>query len=212
MASAGMQILGVVLTLLGWVNGLVSCALPMWKVTAFIGNSIVVAQVVWEGLWMSCVVQSTGQMQCKVYDSLLALRQDLQAARALCVITLLVALFSLLVCLAGAKCTTCVEEKDSNAHLVLTSGTVFVISRVLTLIPVCRTAHAIIWDFYNPLVAEAQKQELGASLYLGWVASGLLLLGGGLLCCTCPLGGFPGPQPLHGPLLNICPCHLSGAL
>ncbi|VCW84528.1 unnamed protein product [Gulo gulo] len=179
MASAGLQILGIVLTLLGWVNALVSCALPLWKVTAFIGNSIVVAQVVWEGLWMSCVVQSTGQMQCKVYDSLLALPQDLQAAR-------------LLVYLAGAKCTTCVEDKDSKARLVLVSGIIFVISGVLILIPVCWTAHAIIRDFYNPLVSDAQKRELGASLYLGWAASGLLLLGGGLLCCTCPSGGSRG--------------------
>lgn len=189
MASAGLQILGIVLTLLGWVNALVSCALPLWKVTAFIGNSIVVAQVVWEGLWMSCVVQSTGQMQCKVYDSMLALPQDLQAARALCVITLLIDLVGLLIYLGGAKCTTCVEDKDSKARLVLTSGIIFVISGVLTLIPICWTAHAIIQDFYNPLVAEAQKRELGASLYLGWAASGLLLLGGGLLCCTCPSGG-----------------------
>uniref|UniRef100_A0A2K6KDK2 Uncharacterized protein n=1 Tax=Rhinopithecus bieti TaxID=61621 RepID=A0A2K6KDK2_RHIBE len=36
MASAGMQILGVVLTLLGWVNGLVSCALPMWRALLFL--------------------------------------------------------------------------------------------------------------------------------------------------------------------------------
>uniref|UniRef100_A0A8C8ZZ30 Claudin n=1 Tax=Prolemur simus TaxID=1328070 RepID=A0A8C8ZZ30_PROSS len=194
MASAGLQILGVVLTLLGWVNALVSCALPMWKVTAFIGNSIVVAQVVWEGLWMSCVVQSTGQMQCKVYDSLLALPQDLQAARALCVIALLVALLGLLVYLAGAKCTNCVEDKDSKARLVLTSGIIFVISGVLILVPICWTANAIIQDFYNPLVADAQKRELGASLYLGWAASGLLFLGGGLLCCTCPSGGSQGPS------------------
>ncbi|XP_012297318.1 claudin-6 isoform X2 [Aotus nancymaae] len=163
MASAGMQILGVILTMLGWVNGLVSCALPMWKVTAFIGNSIVVAQ-------------------------------DLQAARALCVIALLVVLFGLLVYLAGAKCTTCVEDKDSKARLVLISGIVFVISGILMLIPVCWTAHAIIRDFYNPLVAEAQKRELGASLYLGWAASALLLLGGGLLCCTCPSGRSRGPS------------------
>ncbi|XP_012599026.1 claudin-6 [Microcebus murinus] len=194
MASAGLQILGVVLTLLGWVNALVSCALPMWKVTAFIGNSIVVAQVVWEGLWMSCVVQSTGQMQCKVYDSMLALPQDLQAARALCVIALLVALLGLLVYLAGAKCTTCVEDKDSKARLVLTSGIIFVISGVLILVPICWTANAIIQNFYNPLVADAQKRELGASLYLGWAASGLLFLGGGLLCCTCPSGGSRGPS------------------
>uniref|UniRef100_A0A8C9KEL7 Uncharacterized protein n=1 Tax=Panthera tigris altaica TaxID=74533 RepID=A0A8C9KEL7_PANTA len=31
MASAGLQILGIILTLLGWVNALVSCALPLWK-------------------------------------------------------------------------------------------------------------------------------------------------------------------------------------
>ena len=39
---------------------------------------------------MTCVVQSTGQMQCKVYDSMLALSQDLQAARALMIISILV--------------------------------------------------------------------------------------------------------------------------
>ncbi|XP_010948149.1 claudin-6 isoform X2 [Camelus bactrianus] len=158
MALAGLQILGIVLSLLGWVNALVSCALPLWKVTAFIGNSIVVAQ-------------------------------DLQAARALSVITLLVALLGFLIYLAGAKCTTCVMDKDSKARLVLTSGIIFVISGILTLIPVCWTANTIIRDFYNPLVAEAQKWELGASLYVGWAASGLLLLGGGLLCCTCPSWG-----------------------
>ncbi|KAM4819880.1 claudin-6 [Thomomys bottae] len=196
MASSGLQILGIVLTLLGWIKALVSCALPMWKVSAFIGNSILVAQIIWEGLWMSCVVQSTGQMQCKVYDSLLALPQDLQAARALCVISLLLSLFGLLIYLGGAKCTNCVDDKNSKARLVLISGIIFVLSGILTLIPVCWTAHAIIQDFYNPLVAEAQKRELGASLYLGWAASGFLLLGGGLLCCTCPSpsGGSRGPS------------------
>ena len=194
MASTGLELLGMTLAVLGWLGTLVSCALPLWKVTAFIGNSIVVAQVVWEGLWMSCVVQSTGQMQCKVYDSLLALPQDLQAARALCVIALLLALLGVLVAITGAQCTTCVEDKDFKARLVLASGIIFVISGVLTLIPVCWTAHTIIRDFYNPLVVEAQKRELGASLYLGWAASGLLLLGGGLLCCTCPSGGSRGSR------------------
>ncbi|XP_063068329.1 claudin-like protein ZF-A9 isoform X2 [Engraulis encrasicolus] len=76
--SAGIQMLGMVLGLGGWALALVSCALPLWKVSAFVGSNIVTAQTVWEGLWMSCVVQSTGQMQCKVYDSMLALPRDLQ--------------------------------------------------------------------------------------------------------------------------------------
>ncbi|XP_042828102.1 claudin-9 [Panthera tigris] len=199
MASAGLELLGMTLSVLGWLGTLVSCALPLWKVTAFIGNSIVVAQVVWEGLWMSCVVQSTGQMQCKVYDSLLALPQDLQAARALCVIALLLALLGLLVAITGAQCTTCVEDEGAKARIVLTAGVLLLLSGILVLIPVCWTAHAIIQDFYNPLVAEALKRELGASLYVGWAAAALLMLGGGLLCCTCPPPQIDRPR---GPRLG----------
>ncbi|OBS74247.1 hypothetical protein A6R68_15213 [Neotoma lepida] len=192
----------------GYRGTLVSCALPLWKVTAFIGNSIVVAQVVWEGLWMSCVVQSTGQMQCKVYDSLLALPQDLQAARALCVVALLLALLGLLVAITGAQCTTCVEDEGAKARIVLTAGVLLLLSGILVLIPVCWTAHAIIQDFYNPLVAEALKRELGASLYLGWAAAALLMLGGGLLCCTCPPPHFERPR---GPRLGYSIPSRSGA-
>ncbi|XP_020851145.1 claudin-9 [Phascolarctos cinereus] len=208
MASTGLELLGLTLVVLGWLGTLVSCALPLWKVTAFIGNSIVVAQVVWEGLWMSCVVQSTGQMQCKVYDSLLALPQDLQAARALSVIALMLALLGLLVAITGAQCTTCVEDEVAKARIMLTSGIIFLISGILVLIPVCWTAHAIIQDFYNPLVAEALKRELGASLYLGWAAAALLMLGGGLLCCTCPPPQLDRPR---GPQLGYSAASRSGA-
>lgn len=100
-------------------------------------------------------------------------------------------LLNLLVYLAGIKCSTCVEDEDSKAHLVLTSGIISVISGVLTLIPVCWRAQTIIQDFYNPLMAKAPKQELGASLYLGWAASGLLLLGGGSFLLHLSLWGGP---------------------
>uniref|UniRef100_A0A3Q1FS09 Claudin n=1 Tax=Acanthochromis polyacanthus TaxID=80966 RepID=A0A3Q1FS09_9TELE len=105
MASFGLELTGISLSVLGWVLTIISCALPMWRVSAFIGASIVTAQVYWEGLWMNCVFQSTGQMQCKVYDSMLALPQDLQAARALTVIAAILGLVSLLIAMVGAKNT-----------------------------------------------------------------------------------------------------------
>lgn len=46
--------------LLGWVNALMSCVQTLWKVTVFISNGIVVAQVVWEGLWMFCLDKVQG--------------------------------------------------------------------------------------------------------------------------------------------------------
>ncbi|MGH0158651.1 UNVERIFIED_CONTAM: hypothetical protein FKN15_046352 [Acipenser sinensis] len=143
MVSSGLQLLGIGLSVIGWVGAIVTCALPMWRVTAFIGNNIVVAQTIWEGLWMNCIVQSTGQMQCKVYDSMLALPQDLQAARALTVIGILLTLVALLVGVAGAKCTNCVEEETVKSRVSIVS--------------------------------------------IGWSSAALLMLGGGLLCCSCPI-------------------------
>ncbi|XP_026103058.1 claudin-4 [Carassius auratus] len=186
MAALGLEILGVTLAVFGWIVGIVSCALPMWKVTAFIGVNIVTAQTIWEGIWMNCVVQSTGQMQCKVYDSMLALSSDLQAARALCVIAIVMGVLGLLLSVVGAKCTKCLEEERAKARVMITAGVTFICAAVMQLIPVCWSAHSIIRSFYNPLIIEAQKREIGASLYLGWACSALLLIGGGILCCSCP--------------------------
>ncbi|XP_047199587.1 claudin-4 isoform X2 [Hippoglossus stenolepis] len=186
MASQGLQLMGVLLAFIGWLGTIITCALPMWRVTAFVGANIVTAQVIWEGLWMTCVVQSTGQMQCKVYDSMLALPQDLQAARAMVIISVIVGIFGVLMAVVGGKCTNCMEDEVAKAKACIVSGVVFIIAAMLIMIPVSWSAHAVIRDFYNPLVIAAQRRELGAGLYIGWGSAGLLLLGGGLLCNNCP--------------------------
>ena len=109
MVSAGLEIMGLSLCVIGSLLVMVSCGLPMWKVTAFIEANIVVAQTIWDGLWMTCVVQSTGQMQCKVHDSVLALSQDLQVARALTVVAAVLGVCGLSVMIAGAQCTNCIK-------------------------------------------------------------------------------------------------------
>ncbi|XP_041864544.1 claudin-3-like [Melanotaenia boesemani] len=189
MGSLGLELTGISLSLLGWLLSVVSCALPMWRVTAFIGANIVTAQVYWEGLWMSCVVQSTGQMQCKVYDSMLALPQDLQAARALTIIAIILGVVALLISMLGAKCTNCIEEEGVKARVMISSGAGFITAALAQLVPVSWSAHTIIIEFYSPIIPSGQKMEIGASLYLGWAATALLLIGGGILCCslTCAL-------------------------
>ncbi|KAG8450650.1 hypothetical protein GDO86_003067 [Hymenochirus boettgeri] len=184
--SMGLEILGVALAIIGWIGTTICCALPMWRVTAFIGNNIVVAQIIWEGLWMNCVVQSTGQMQCKMYDSMLALAQDLQAARALMVISIVIAVIGVLISIIGAKCTNCVQDESAKAKIMIVSGIIFIVAGLMILIPVSWSANTVIRDFYNHLVVDSQKRELGASLYIGWAAAALLILGGAMLCCSCP--------------------------
>ena len=186
MVSMGRQMLGFALAIIGFLGTIVVCALPMWKVTAFIGANIVTAQTIWEGLWMNCVMQSTGQMQCKIYDSLLALPRDVQSARALIVVAIMAAAFGVLLGVAGGKCTNFVEEESAKARVAIASGILFIVAGVLTLIPVCWSANTVIRDFYNPIMTNAQRRELGAALYIGWGTAGLLILGGGLLCSSCP--------------------------
>ncbi|TNN56572.1 Claudin-4 [Liparis tanakae] len=186
MVSAGFQMMGTALCIIGWIGCIIVCALPMWKVTAFIGQNIVTAQTTWEGIWMTCVHQSTGQMQCKVYDSMLNLGSDVQAARALIIISILLGIVGILLAIAGGKCTNCVDDEASKAKIGVASGVIFILTGLLCLIPVCWTANTIVKDFYNPLTMGSQKRELGAALFIGWGASGILILGGALLCANCP--------------------------
>ncbi|XP_053187502.1 claudin-4-like isoform X1 [Scomber japonicus] len=184
--SMGMEIVGIALGAIGFIIAIVTCALPMWKVTAFVGANIITAQTIWEGLWMNCVTQSTGQMQCKVYDSMLALPQELQASRAMMIIAIILGVLGVLISIVGAKCTNCIDDEPSKAKVMIIAGIFFILGGLLVLIPVSWTASVIIRDFYNPLLISAQRRELGASLYIGWGTAALLLIGGAMLCSSCP--------------------------
>ncbi|XP_066508358.1 claudin-4-like [Hoplias malabaricus] len=181
-----LQVMGITLSMIGMAGTIIICALPMWKVTAFIGTNIVVAQVFWEGLWMTCVYERTGQMQCKLYDALLDLDPSLQASRGLVVTTMALACLAFLIFLLGADCTNCLSNPRAKARIVVASGITFMLSALTTLIPVSWTADSIIRDFHNPIVHEALKREMGAAIYLGWVTAGFLFVGGAVLCTSCP--------------------------
>ncbi|XP_037546112.1 claudin-9-like [Nematolebias whitei] len=183
MASTGLQLLGLVLALLGWACGALVCASPLWRVSAFVGGELVIAQVLWEGLWMNCLSQTTGHIQCKTYDSTLALPTSAQAARGLTIISLLLCILAVILGVLGAKCTHCMANggQTSKARLARIAGILFIVAGLAYLLPICWTAYAIIRDFYDPNVAAPLKRELGPALYLGWGSSLLLLVGGALL-------------------------------
>uniref|UniRef100_A0A4W5P2T7 Claudin a n=1 Tax=Hucho hucho TaxID=62062 RepID=A0A4W5P2T7_9TELE len=179
MVSAGFQMLGAALGIIGWIGVIVVCALPQWKVTAFISENIMTQNVL-EGMWKVCVVQSRGQIQCKVYDSMLDPPQLLHAARAPIIISIMMGLVGILLAVIGGKC---VEDERAKSGIGVGLGVVFIIVCVLCLIPVCWSANTII---RHPLQTRSQKMELGATLYIGWGAAALMIMGGGFLCTNCP--------------------------
>lgn len=203
MGRIGKEVSGQVLCMLGVIGLCVTCGVPIWRTTTYIGANIVTGQIIWDGLWMNCVMQSTGQMQCKIQSSIMSLTQDLQAAQALIVIAIVVGFAGVLMTLIGGRCTTCLKNESSMAKLVILGGILCIVAAVLCLIPCCWSAAYTVSDYDSPLVPTTRKREIGPCIYIGWGTSFLLLLGGIILCTACPPNDLNNPNtyPYKGPYM-----------
>lgn len=178
------EIAAMCVGLIGLIGAAATTGLPMWKVTAFIGENIIVMETRWEGLWMNCYRQANIRMQCKVYDSLLFLPPELQAARGLMCCSLALSGLGLLVGLVGMRCMACFQDNHwAKTIFLLVAGGMQLAASVCVFIPVSWTGHVIIRDFYNPLLIDAQRRELGEALYIGWVTGAFLFASALLFLC-----------------------------
>lgn len=210
MGRIAKEVSGQTLCFIGLIGLCLTCGLPMWRTTYFIGANIVTGQIVWDGLWMNCVMQSTGQMQCKIQSSIMNMTQDLQAAQALIVIAILITFAGVLMVFIGGRCTSCLKNEASMAKLVIFGGILCIIAAVVCLIPVCWSATFTIYDYDNVLVPTSQKREIGSCIYIGWGTTFVLLLGGIILCTSCPpnytnQNMYPYQGPYMGPARNYMP-------
>ncbi|XP_026229467.1 claudin-1 [Anabas testudineus] len=186
MASKGIQLLGFTLAFLGFMGSIASTVMVEWKASSYAGDNIITAQALYEGLWKTCASQSTGQIQCKVYDSLLQLPAIVQGTRGLMLASILLCTISVLVSMVGMKCTTCMEEQPEQKNKVaLAGGVIFIIAGVLALAGASWYASRIAQDFYNPFTPTNSKFEFGSALYIGWGSAALIIIGGSFLCCNC---------------------------
>uniref|UniRef100_A0A673ITX9 Claudin n=2 Tax=Sinocyclocheilus rhinocerous TaxID=307959 RepID=A0A673ITX9_9TELE len=174
MANSGVQLLGFGLSLIGIIGLIVGTILPQWKMSAYVGDSIITAVATYQGLWMSCAFQSTGQLQCKIYDSILQLDSDLQATRALMIVGIIVSICGLGVACMGMKCTTCgANDKVRKARTAMTGGIILLVGALCAIVACSWFAHNVIRAFYNPFTPVNTKKFLD-------------VLGGAMLAASCP--------------------------
>jgi len=197
-----MQILGFVLSMLGLIGLIIGTILPQWKMSAYVGDNIITAVAMYQGLWMSCAFQSTGQIQCKVYDSILQLDSSLQATRALMIVGILVTVAGLGVATMGMKCTTCGgDDKTKKSRTAMAGGIILLLGSLAAIIACSWFAHNIIQAFYNPFTPVNTKYEFGSAIFIAWAGAFLDVVGGGMLAASCPRGK---PTPKY-PISNRPP-------
>ncbi|XP_026228418.1 claudin-7-B-like [Anabas testudineus] len=203
MANSGMQILGFALALLGVIGLVAGTIMPQWKMSSYVGSNIITAISMYEGLWMSCAFQSTGQMQCKVYDSMLQLNGALQASRALMVVSIIVVVAGLGAACMGMKCTTCGgDDKARKSRIAMTGGIIILIGSLCSIVACSWYANDIIQAFYSPLTPVNSKYEFGAAIFVAWAGAFLTLVGGGMLAASCPKKQSKPRYPISRPPSN----------
>ncbi|KAG8144755.1 hypothetical protein E2320_013200 [Naja naja] len=186
MVSVGLQLVGYILGLLGLLGTLIATLLPNWRISSYIGSSIVTAVGFSKGLWMECAIFSTGITQCDIYNSLLSLPTDLQVAQALMATSVAIGSLAAIVSVAGMRCTIFSQSSPAKDKVAILGGVTFVLGALLSFIPVVWNMHVILSDFYNPLVPDSMKYEIGEALYLGILSSLISFIGGAILCASCP--------------------------
>nr|XP_028581464.1 claudin-14 [Podarcis muralis] len=189
MASMAIQLLGFFLSLLGLAGTITATILPHWWRTAHVGTNIITAVAYMKGLWMECVWHSTGIYQCQLHHSPLALPRDLQAARAMMVISCVLSTLACVVAVFGMECTQCVKGSSAKNVFAVLGGVLFILAGLVCLVPVSWSTNDVVTDFYNPMLPHGMKYEIGQALYLGFVCASLSIIGGTILCVSCQRTG-----------------------
>ncbi|XP_072301933.1 claudin-4-like [Eucyclogobius newberryi] len=193
MAGQYMQMWGLTLGFMGILGVALTCGLPMWRETSFVGANVVTAQLVWDGLWLHCVVQATGQIQCKRHSAP-SLTADLQAGRALTLISIVCGFLGFMVVMFGGGVVnysgedpdpTRYESRSTRKKVRILGGVLCALAGVLCLISVSWSAGITTFINNDPLVITALKRDIGSSVYIGLVSSVLLLLAALLIGLVC---------------------------
>ncbi|XP_074525206.1 claudin-19 [Halichoeres trimaculatus] len=176
MASSGMQLLGFFLSLVGLAATVAATFMVQWKKQSQ-GKSY----RIYEGLWMSCS-GSAERTTCEFHQSVLKLPTEVQATRAVMLLSILFSAVALLVSTVGMKCTHFMDGKpDSKSITAMIGGILFIIAGLLSVGITSWYVSKIVHKFHG--AHRLESFEFGTAVYVSWAGSLLSIAGGAFLGC-----------------------------
>ncbi|XP_042779554.1 claudin-7-like isoform X2 [Panthera leo] len=164
------------MALLGWVGLVARTAIPQWHVSSQEGDNSITGQARYKGLWMGCVTQGTGVLSCKIGHT----GHLVAASRGLGFLATLDTM--------GTRCASCSgEDQVKRARVALTGGIIFIVKgpAASNRTACSGVATSPVTDFYKPVPPMNVRYKLRPAVFIGWVGSALVILGGALLTCSC---------------------------
>ncbi|KAA0713232.1 Claudin-6 Skullin [Triplophysa tibetana] len=124
MKVRGLQIWGLLLTLLGWIFVACTMAMEGWKVTSVGGqggSSIITVGWYWSSLWRACFTDSAATSNCYDFPVLWAVEDYIQIVRALLMSGMAVGVLGFILSFAGMECTY-IGGKDNEKNRSMFTG------------------------------------------------------------------------------------------
>lgn len=200
MGNSGVQLIGLMVTMMTFVLIIIACVLPFWRRNDLEGEVIETIRRS-SGLWTKCTYLATGNWNCDAYDRFfIGLPPSLQGARALTIIAMMFSVFSCLSAIVGLDCTTVAMDQPGVKQKCMLGGGVFaILSGICIGIAVSWFAASVLYEFHNPLGRgpyvgqgargsyygnNGDRYVYGECLFMGWGAMILGLVGGAIFCCN----------------------------
>ncbi|KAM9357778.1 claudin-19 [Symphorus nematophorus] len=175
MASSGLQLIGFLLSLVGLAATVAAAFMVEWK-----KQSQGKTHRIYEGLWMSC--SGNERTTCELHQSLLKLPTEVQATRAVMLLSIFLSTVAVLVSTVGMKCTHFLDSKpESKATTAMVGGIMFMVSGLLTLIITSWYVTMIVDTFHKS--HRLESFEFGKAVFVSWAGSLLTMAGGAFLGC-----------------------------
>ncbi|KAF3688256.1 Claudin-22 [Channa argus] len=200
-----LELLGVFCSVVAWLATLSTTLMSTWLTQS---TALLSTESIQLGLWETCVVQDLGGLECRPYDTLLGLRQDIMVARTLMCVALAVGMLGLLLTIPGLhlvnSCQGQVEDLRCKSGLRVSGGAMCLLAGILVLVPVSYFANVAVIQFFDETVPEmVPRWEFGDALFCGWTAGFVYLVAGTMLLtsCLCQQGqnrNTPVPIPMVG--------------
>jgi len=195
-----MQRTALFVTVGGLVTSLITAFIPLWKT---MNSDLNEMENYYSGLWHMCIFTEEVGVQCKSYESTLALPGDLQVSRVLVVVSIATgALATLLACAVMEGVEVCRGRPGLRRTLLIVSGVLCWVSGLTTLAPVSIVAYTTVVEFWDENVPDVvPRWEFGEAMFSGWFGGLALVIGGTLFFVGVCMGDFDNrvPSPPNTP-------------
>ncbi|XP_029286086.1 claudin-19 [Cottoperca gobio] len=175
MASSGLQLLGFFLSLVGLAATVAATLMVQWK-KQYQGKT----HRIYEGLWMSC--SGNERTTCEFHQYLLKLPTEVQATRAVMLLSVFLSTVALMVSTVGMKCTRFMDDKpESKSITAMIGGIMFMVAGLLTVIITSWYVKMIVQIFHES--HRLQSFEFGNAVFVSCAGGLLTIAGGAFLSC-----------------------------